>query len=582
MKRLIFIALALILALGIVLVPSVAAEPTYPPEGNYPVKISKTIPLGGPIETFTFWGWRDMNNNGQFDDGDYDLGTLKIEGAGTGTLYSPYLGICIVHEILGAGSAYIQQPDQLVQANCDTARFENKLKEKGKLIIEKVDELGNPLAGACFNITPDPKTGTGILAVCDNDGLNDEDPRNGILLVTGCIIGTVCTVEETVVPPGCPDCVLAPPQTVTISAEVTLTFRNYRPTGDLTILKQDGSGNALAGATFEICPNPKTGELPCLNVTDEGENDEAPGQPGVLAVTGCIIGLECTVAETVAPTGYEPAPPQTVTISALVEVPFVNERCGLVIKKVDAAGNALGGACFNITPDPKTGIGVMTLCDNDLNDGCPADGVLCLSGLICSLTCTVEETVAPTGYVPGAPQTVTVSGTVTLTFVNTPKTKTCGTICAANGTAGQVLFGNGQNNWFTYITYNKGWGTELSPKTYPIYTGQTKLCGMLYVYDKVVSTGVTHIFVNYVLTAMNGCTVAGLSEYHLQVDKALSDLKKAIVNKSGNPVPGNCEYKGTLDPMQPASDWIEARNDNVTSWTTAYIFAHGIGCYYCP
>jgi hypothetical protein len=168
--------------------------------------------------------------------------------------------------------------------------------------------------------------------------------------------------------------------------------------------------------------------------------------------------------------------------------------------------------------------------------------------------------------------------TAELTFINTPKTKTCDTVCAANGTAGKILFGNGQSNWFTYITYNKGSGTEGSPKTYPIYAGQTKLVGTLYVYDKVVSAGVTHIFVRY---ALNGGILGGISEYHLQVDRSLSNLKTAIVNKSGNPVPGKCEYSGTLNPSQPATGWIESTNDNISSWgSPIYIFAHAIACYY--
>jgi hypothetical protein len=266
------------------------------------------------------------------------------------------------------------------------------------------------------------------------------------------------------------------------------------------------------------------------------------------------------------------------TAGETVELTFVDtlEKGRLIIYKQDDAGNALAGACFDITPDPKTGTGVMTLCDNGPNDECPADGVLCVSDCIIGTVCTVEETLAPAGYDPAPSQTVTISATVTLTFVNTQRTPSCGTVCAAQTGPGEYLFTTEQANWFTWIYYNKGWGTEASPKTYPIYTGQTHLCGTLYVYDNG-----THIFVNYVLTDMDGCTVAGLSEYHLQVDKSLDDLKKHVMNKK-NPVPGKCEYKGTLDPMQPSTGWIEATNDNITSWTTAYIFAHGVGCYYCP
>lgn len=385
MKKLILITLTLILAMGIVWVPSVAAA------GPYPIPITKTIPPGGPIEDFTFEAYRDMNNNGilDFDDQvwgpDILVGTVVITGAGSGVIDSPFMGNTIVHEVLAAGSAYEQQPDQIVSPPCGEVIFNNdvEVQEVGEIVILKEDPAGNALLGATFVITPDPKTGTGSLTVVDN-GLNDELP-----------------------------------------------------------------------------------------LTD-----------GVLLVTGCLVCIPVTVTETVPPPGYAVAPPQ--------------------------------------------------------------------------------------------PAHVTTAGeTVELTFTDTPELS-CGTVCAAQTAPGEYLFGGGQSNWFTWIYYDKGWGTEGDPYEYPIYTGQTKLCGTLYVYDNG-----THIFVNYVLTDMGACTLGGLSEYHLQVDKSFNDLKKAVVKKK-NPIPGKCEYKGTFDPMQPATGWIEATEDDISGWTTAYIFAHGVGCYYCP
>ena len=482
MKKLIFIALAVTLALGIIWVPSVAAV------GPYPIEITKTIPVGGPTETFTFEAWRDMNNNGIIDFvdpwPDILVGTVDITGAGTGVINSPFMGNTIIREVLAASSAYEQQPNQIVHPPCDEVIFNNdvEVQEVGQIVILKKDGAGNALVGATFEITPDPKTGTGSLAVVDN-GLNDELPlTDGVLLVTGCLVCIPVTVTETVPPPGY---AVAPPQPahVTTAGEtVELTFIDVRERGQIRILKEDPAGNALFGATFVITPDPKTG-TGSLTVVDNGLNDEDPAD-GVLLVTGCLVCVPVTVTETVPPPGYTVAPPQ--------------------------------------------------------------------------------------------PAHVTTAGeTVELTFIDTPELS-CGTVCAAQTAPGEYLFGGGQSNWFTWIYYNKGWGTEASPKTYPIYTGQTTLCGTLYVYDDG-----THIFVNYVLTDTATCTLGGLSQYHLQVDKSLTDLKKHVMNKK-NPVPGKCEYKGTFDPMVPATGPIEATNDNITSWTTAYIFAHGIGCYYCP
>jgi hypothetical protein len=356
-----------------------------------------------------------------------------------------------------------------------------------------------------------------------------------------------------------------------------------------------------------------------------------------------------------------------------------------VILKTDTDGGFLPGSCFTITPDPSTGTDSFTLCDNDSNDECADVGVLCLSGLICGLEVTVEETTVPDGYVGADPKTAIIGETPELTFVNerlvpdicieklvdcnddgvyltedigyygdipswyirvwncgeTPllnvmvsdtngmswgpfdlaigeewatsyvsgpifETTTntaeaiaedglgdqvgpvyasatniirlpdCGTVCAAQAEPGEFLFSSRQSNWFTWIYYDLGSGTEASPYEYPIYVGQTTLCGTLYVYDDG-----THIFVNYALTDTATCALAGLSEYHLQVDETFDDLYGAVV-KGKNPVPGQCEYIGYFDPMVDETGYIECADDDISGWTRAYIFAHGVGCFICP
>lgn len=480
MKKLILITLALTLALGILWVPSVAGEDCY--------LLEVTKVADGPAEDFTFKAWRDMNNNGiiDFDDPVFgpDLwgGQVVITGSGTDIICVPWLGPYVVHEVLIPGSVYGQPPDQVGKPEKLPVYFYNEA---------QVQEVG-----------------------------------------------------------------------------------------EIVILKEDEAGNALFGATFVITPNPKT-DTGSLTVVDNGLNDELPLDDGVLLVTGCLVCIPVTVTEIDAPDGYDldptPQPAHVTTAGETVTLTFVNteEKCELIIYKEDGSGNDLAGACFEITPDPKTGTGVMTLCDNGLNDECPADGVLCLSELICGLTCIVEETVVPDGYEGAAPQEVIIGETLELTFVNT-REMDCGTVCAAQTAPGEFLFSDKQTNWFTWIYYDIGWGSEGDPYEYPIYTGITTLCGTLYVYDNG-----THIFVNYALTDIDTCTLAGLSEYHLEVDETFNDLKKAVV-KGKNPIPGKCTYKGTLDPMVPETGWIECTDDDISDWTTAYIFAHGVGCYYCP
>jgi hypothetical protein len=417
MKKLILITLALVVVLGIAWAPPVAADEPIP------ITIHKTIPEGGPIETFTFEAWRDVNNNGIIDAGDILVGTVDITGAGTGVIYSTIKGVTIIHEVLQPVSAYLPSPDVIVQVSCEVEvviHNEAQLQLPGQIVILKKDEAGNALAGATFEISPNPKTGELPALTVVDEGLNDEATGTpGVLSVSQCKVCVTCTVTETVPPAGYN---VAPPQTahVTTAGEtVTLTFVDTPELGELIIQKVDGDGNALAGATFVITPNPKTG-VGAMTLVDNGLNDEDPTE-GTLKVTGCIIGTVCTVEETVAPSGYTPAPQQTVTISATVTLTFVNEkeeRGQLRIKKVDTCGRLLGGVTFLIEPNPKTGTGSLTVVDNGLNDEDPTVGILLVTNCLKGITYTVTETVAPPGYVPGAPQTVTIACEQYLKFVN--------------------------------------------------------------------------------------------------------------------------------------------------------------------
>ena len=215
MKRLIFIGIALALVLGLIWVPSVAAV-------SADIIIHKTIGPHCPEETFHFEAWRDMNGNEVLDAGDTLEGTVDITGADTGVITVGIFGLYIIHEVLEAGSVYEPQPDQVVMVACDEhVYFDNICGfEVGQLEIVKRHICRFLLGGATFSIEPNPRTGTGSLTVVDN-GVNDENPTAGILLVTGCIEGLDCIVTETVPPPGY---IAGPPQPVTITG--SLTFVN--------------------------------------------------------------------------------------------------------------------------------------------------------------------------------------------------------------------------------------------------------------------------------------------------------------------------------------------------------------------
>jgi hypothetical protein len=86
------------------------------------------------------------------------------------------------------------------------------------------------------------------------------------------------------------------------------------------------------------------------------------------------------------------------------------------------------------------------------------------------------------------------------------------------------------------------------------------------------------LYVKYSNTgAEPGCEVY-FSEYHLQVDDELIDLRRAIARRR-NPVPGKCEYNSSLSNV-PETDWIA---DDISGYgdDDVYIFAHSVACYYC-
>ena len=114
--------------------------------------------------------------------------------------------------------------------------------------------------------------------------------------------------------------------------------------GQLEILKLDENGDKLYGATFVISPNPKEGGTGDLTVVDNGMNDDDP-QDGVLLVTDCKMDPEqkYTVTETVAPPGYQAAPPQSgikIPSPDKVTLTFVNRttRVGGEVHPINRVG----------------------------------------------------------------------------------------------------------------------------------------------------------------------------------------------------------------------------------------------------
>jgi uncharacterized repeat protein (TIGR01451 family) len=235
--------------------------------------------------------------------------------------------------------------------------------------------------------------------------------------------------------------------------------------GQLTILKQDESQQALGGATFSVTPNPFT-ETGSLSVTDnEAPDDDATA--GTIHLSEVEPGAY-SVCETAAPAGYiidTTCVEQTVAVNGAATFgPFTNGLGDVSWTKVDdETGLALCCATFSVqgTAGPAVGFGPVTVVDNGTNDADPDAGELLVAGLKLG-NYRITETVAPTGYDLPSPlyQDVVLAGETgspagafrdaphpTLTVVKTPD--------GAVASSGDAIE-------FTVVTTNNGPGTALA------------------------------------------------------------------------------------------------------------------------
>ena len=295
-----------------------------------------------------------------------------------------------------------------------------------------------------------------VTVVDDTDGVVgpglDQDPDAGQFLLVRVCLGTY-TVTETVAPPGFA-LPADPDRVVTVSADTlnvsigtigaTDEFDFHNRLGSIAWEKRDGSQlvdgihQLQGGATFEVSGN--GGPFDChgaagtITVIDNGMNDADP-DAGQLRVERVCLG-SYVITETIAPldflfdtdttravtvssddlsatVGTEPLgdPPGTddegtrdaAGVCTDDECDYHNRRGSLLIRKngKDASTadttDLLGGASFLIIPNPFTGLGMLTVTDDDLNDSYAADGLICLNNVVPG-TYSVSEAAAPANY----------------------------------------------------------------------------------------------------------------------------------------------------------------------------------------
>ncbi len=211
----------------------------------------------------------------------------------------------------------------------DESDFHNQL---GSIAWEKRATDGNPvlLAGATFEISPNPLTGLGTLTVVDGGRTMPT------AWPTVSCKSTTCCSARTRSPRLWPR-----PATRLMTIRLVCHGQCRRPERVIGVQGSDEPGNTdesdfhnqlgsiawekratdgnpvlLPGATFEISPNPLTG-LGTLTVVDGGANDADGLANGVLQVNNVLLGTY-TITETVAPPGYaiDDDPTRVVTVSA--------------------------------------------------------------------------------------------------------------------------------------------------------------------------------------------------------------------------------------------------------------------------
>jgi hypothetical protein len=191
--------------------------------------------------------------------------------------------------------------------------------------------------------------------------------------------------------------------------------------------------------------------------------------------------------------------------------------------------------------------------------------VICTAGNITGTTCNWTQTFT---YWAADLCGNNASANVTYTWKEPVCCVSCQTACAADGAAGNHTFDRA-SSWFTYIVYNKRPGTNTTPVTYPIFAGQTHLVGTLSVYNNA-----TTLFVNYSTAGAEPGCLGYFSGYHLQAADTYNGLKAAIV-RHRNPIPGMCQYKGSVNETAYIPVNIAGYSGDI------YIFAHAIACMSC-
>lgn len=240
----------------------------------------------------------------------------------------------------------------------------------GKVIIRAVDQNGDRIPGACFELIAGTAT---VGPRCDAD-----DRAEGSTVFENVVPGSY-VVRMTRAPEGYAsgnDTAIRVLAGETIDTTITISARP----GSLLIRKVDPSGIALAGACFQVFDDGGSGGY---DLCDNDPSD-ANTADGLILLQGVAPG-DYTIRETRPPGGYARAGDLTAAVNpgARASVTVTDQplpppsRIGnLTITKTDAANQLLAGACFALTDGDAIVSGPR--CDGD--DGA-RDGLIRFTGV---------------------------------------------------------------------------------------------------------------------------------------------------------------------------------------------------------
>lgn len=266
----------------------------------------------------------------------------------------------------------------------------------GNLIVALLDDDGNPIGGACWQLI---ENGDVVAETCD---ATDNFPFNGVVGFFG-VPGGEYTLRQSETPEG-----LEPVDDRDIEVEagqelreeITAALAWLAPTeqpedgsGDVVVIRQDGDGNPVGGSCFEIVDDTgdeiadeicdedgdladdgRTGffEVPAgtwfvqESRTPDGFDEAEPVQVTVEAGQVAEVVVQGTVTETAEPTE---APTEEPTAEPTAEATEVPAPGNIVVNLTNDGGNPLAGACFQLIQDGDV---VTESCD--ANDQFPNNG----------------------------------------------------------------------------------------------------------------------------------------------------------------------------------------------------------------